>query len=43
MLYRASVASNNPTNLKDHLKSHHSTRYNEIVADESEQNKAKVK
>jgi hypothetical protein len=42
-LCRASVASKNPTNLKDHLKVHHSTRYNEIVAKESEQTEAKVK
>jgi hypothetical protein len=37
------VASKNPTNLTDYLKIHHSTRYNENVAKESEQTEAKVK
>ena len=38
-----SVATKNPTNLKNHLKTHHSTQYDEIVAQEVEQADAKKK
>jgi hypothetical protein len=42
-LCNLSVATKNPTNLKNHLKMHHSTQYDEIVAQEVEQADAKKK
>jgi hypothetical protein len=37
------LATKNPTNLKNHLKSHHSTQYDEISALEAEETEAKKK
>jgi hypothetical protein len=42
-LCNASVASKNPTNLKNHLKSHHAAQFEEIIDYEAEQTEAKKK
>lgn len=42
-LCNASVATKNPTNLKNHLRSHHSAQFKEITDREAQQTEAKKK